>query len=51
MKIIINVRDKDRKRALNNALNIGSLLHKKYKGFKKGRTTFKDGKIMIVLEK
>jgi hypothetical protein len=51
MKIIINVKDRNRERSLSNALKIGSLLNKKYRGFKKGRTTFKEGKAMIFLEK
>lgn len=51
MKIVIYIKDKNKEKELDRILDIGSLIHKKYNGFKKGRTSCKDGKTMLELEK
>jgi hypothetical protein len=51
MKIIITIKDKNLDKTVDDVLEIGSMLQKKYKGFKVGRCKCMSDGTTLILEK
>jgi len=51
MKIIITIKDKNLDKTVNDILMIGSMLEKKFKGFKIGRCKCMSDGTSLILEK
>ena len=51
MKIVITIKDKNLDKSVDDILTIGSMLHKKFKGFEVGRCKCMSDGARLVLEK
>lgn len=51
MRIIITIKDKNLNKTVDDVLDIGSILQKKFKGFKMGRCRCMSDGTSLILEK